>query len=69
MSYFKCDECGNEHHIFGESHLEEIADRAGISEIARLPIDPSVSKACDSGNAEQLDTHWLDDITDVIETI
>ncbi len=69
MSYFKCDECGKEHHIFGESHLEEIADRSGIIEIARLPIDPSIARACDSGAAEELNAPWLDDIADMIETI
>ncbi|MCR5475932.1 MAG: Mrp/NBP35 family ATP-binding protein [Lachnospiraceae bacterium] len=69
MSYFKCDECGKEHHIFGESHLEEIADRAGIGEIARLPIDPSIADACDKGKAEDLDAPWLDDIADMLETI
>ncbi len=69
MSYFKCDGCGKEHHIFGESHLEEIAAGAGIREMARLPIDPAIAKACDKGNVEQLDVPWLDDIADMIETI
>ena len=69
MSYFKCDGCGRKHHIFGESHLEEIADRAGISEIARLPIEASIAKACDSGSVEDLNATWLDSIADMIETI
>nr|MCR5688591.1 Mrp/NBP35 family ATP-binding protein [Lachnospiraceae bacterium] len=69
MSYFKCSGCGMEHHIFGESHLEDIAARSGISETARLPIDPSIAKACDSGSAEQLEAPWLEDIADMIETI
>ncbi len=69
MSYFKCDECGKEHHIFGESHLEEIAAGFGVSEIARLPIDPSIAKACDLGSAEELEAPWLDDIADMIETL
>ena len=69
MSYFKCNECGKEHRIFGESHLEEIADRSGISEIARLPIDPAIAAACDSGNVEELDAPWLDNIVDMLETL
>ena len=69
MSYFKCNECGKEHRIFGESHLEEIADRSGISEIARLPIDPAIATACDSGNIEELDVPWLDNTVDMLETL
>ena len=69
MSYFKCNECGKEHRIFGESHLEEIADRSGISEIARLPIDPAIAAACDSGNIEELDVPWLDNAVDMLETL
>ena len=69
MSYFKCNECGKEHRIFGESHLEDIADRSGISEIARLPIDPAIAAACDAGNVEELDAPWLDNIVDMLETL
>ncbi len=69
MSYFKCNECGREHRIFGESHLEEIADRSGISEIARFPIDPAIAAACDSGNVEELDAPWLDNIVDMLEIL
>ena len=25
MSYFKCPDCGNEHSIYGKSHIEETA--------------------------------------------
>ena len=60
MSYFECPDCGKRHSIFGESHLDEIAARHGISNLARLPIDPSVSAACDAGAVESLEAPWLD---------
>lgn len=69
MSYFKCDTCGKEHHIFGESHLEEIAKRSDIVNFARLPIDPAISAACDDGCVESLDTPWLENIADLLESI
>lgn len=52
MSYFKCPECGREHHIFGQSHLEEAANRFGAPVLARLPIDPDFAKLSDEGKAE-----------------
>jgi Mrp family chromosome partitioning ATPase len=69
MSYFKCDACGKEHHIFGESHLEEIAESSNITDIARLPIDPVIAAACDRGNVESLDAPWLDGIADMLEKL
>ena len=69
MSYFVCDQCGKEHRIFGESRLEEISTHFGIDAVARLPIDPAISAACDAGQIETLNGHWLDGIADKIENI
>ena len=66
MSYYECPDCGKRHSIFGESHLDEIAARHGISNIARLPIDPAISAACDEGRIESLDAPWLDTFADGI---
>jgi Mrp family chromosome partitioning ATPase len=69
MSYYECPDCGKRHSIFGESHLEEIAARHGIQNIARLPIDPVIAAACDRGNVESLDAPWLDGIADMLEKL
>jgi len=67
MSYFKCDECGKNHFIFGESHLDEIAERNGIANTARLPMDRNLAAACDAGMIEMFDGNWLETIADAIE--
>ena len=69
MSYFKCDECGKEHHIFGESHVEEIAERNGVDLVARLPMDPLLAAACDKGMIEMFDGNWLEKVADAIEKV
>ena len=61
-SYFKCPDCGKEHRIFGESHLEEIAKAHSLSVLARLPIDSALAKACDEGRVEQLERNYLEDV-------
>lgn len=53
MSYFKCPDCGGKHQIFGESHIEEIADKYGIKEVFKLPMDAELAKACDCGSIEE----------------
>ena len=61
MSYYQCPACGKRHSIFGESHLEKIAARHGIENIARIPISPAIATSCDMGLIEKLDTPWLDE--------
>ena len=61
-SYFRCPDCGREHAIFGESHLAETAMEYHLPVLARLPIDPNVAKACDSGNAESLTCEELEPV-------
>ena len=61
-SYFRCPDCGREHAIFGESHLAETAMKYHLPVLARLPIEPNVAKACDSGNAESLTCEELDPV-------
>lgn len=60
MSYFKCPDNGKDYKIFGESHIDEIAGKHGLKVLAKLPIDPKISAACDAGTVEQIDGNWFD---------
>ncbi len=61
-SYFKCSDCGKEHRIFGESHLEEIAKAHSLSVLAHLPMDPALARACDEGKVESLERNYLEEV-------
>ena len=67
MAYYECPDCGTRHSIFGESHLDEIAARHGIKNVACIPISPAISAASDEGMIEFLDTKWLDGFAAEIE--
>lgn len=54
MSYFQCPDCGKQHALFGNSHIEEIAQRHGISTVCKLPIQPALATAVDAGQIEQV---------------
>lgn len=69
MAYFKCDACGKEHRIFGESHVEDIAARHGIANVARMPIQPQIAAACDSGRVELLEAPFLEDLCTALEAL
>lgn len=66
MSYFKAPDTGTEYKIFGESHLEETAAKHGINVLAKMPIDPKLAAACDSGMIELFDVAWLEPVGDVL---
>ena len=67
MSYFKCPDCGKETKIFGESHINEIAKEFSIPVLARIPISPEVSEACDAGTLEEIETTWMDEAVSKLE--
>ncbi|MBE7033697.1 MAG: Mrp/NBP35 family ATP-binding protein [Ruminococcaceae bacterium] len=69
MSYFECPDCGKKHSIFGESHIEALAEKYGIDTVSRLPIDTKLAKGCDKGMIELFEGEWLDSMADKIESL
>lgn len=69
MSYYKCDDCGKEHKIFGESHIDDIAKKYNIKMVSKLPMNKKLAAACDMGTVELFEGDWLDNIADYIENI
>lgn len=67
MSYFKCPDNGKEYKIFGDSHIEEIAEKHNLKVLAKLPIDPKISAACDKGIIELFDGNWFDPVAKILE--
>ncbi len=67
MSYFTCPDCGKRHSIFGESHIDETAQRFGIPVVAKLPINHEYAAGCDAGRIETLEVPELGALADVIE--
>jgi Mrp family chromosome partitioning ATPase/predicted Fe-Mo cluster-binding NifX family protein len=59
MSYFKCPDNEKDYQVFGDSHIEEIAEKHQLKVLAKLPIDPKISAACDKGMIEFFDGDWL----------
>ncbi|MDR1628752.1 MAG: Mrp/NBP35 family ATP-binding protein [Oscillospiraceae bacterium] len=66
MSYVTCPDCGKQFTIFGESRVDEIAQKHQIKTLARLPVDPRLAAACDGGMMELFEGNWLDDMMQVI---
>lgn len=67
MSYALCPDCGKKIHVFGESHISEIAEEYHVPVLAQMPINPALASACDNGTVEDLDCSYLEDTALVIE--
>ena len=68
MAYFKCDECGKKHFIFGDPQGEAVSKKYDIPAYATLPIDPSFASLCDAGKVEDYDVVGaLDTIVEQVE--
>ncbi len=69
MSYFKCPDNDKEYKIFGDSHIEEIANQYNLEVLAKLPIDPKLANACDKGMIELSDNDFISPAVEKIEKI
>ncbi len=67
MSYFKCPDCGKEHKIFGDSHIDKIAEEYGTRVLAKVPIDPDLAKSVDTGTVELFVGDWFENAANTIE--
>ena len=69
MSYLTCPDCGKEIDVFGKSTVADVAKEYGIDVLGRLPIDPKLATACDNGEIEDFEGHWLDDAAKKLEKL
>lgn len=67
MSYLECPDCHKKINVFGESRLEEIAKKYGITNTLRLPINPDFSRLADNGDIENVNGNFLKELFDKIK--
>lgn len=69
MSYVKCPDCGKQINVFGDSHIEEVAQKYSLQVLGRIPLDPEVAANCDKGLIELVECPELDAAADRIEAL
>ena len=69
MSYIACPDCGKKIKLYGESHVDETAEKYGLKVLAKLPVDPSIALACDQGLIELFEGDWLDGAAQSLEKL
>lgn len=68
-SYITCPDCGKQIAVFGESHVDEIAQEHQLPVLAKLPIDPALAAAVDRGAIEDAVLPDLSGVVQALETL
>ena len=66
MSYLKCPECGKKIEVFGQSHLDSVAEEHKLEVIDKLPIDPELAELSDEGKIEDVKDGIMASVLDII---
>ena len=66
MSYAVCPDCGKHINVFGDSHVDEIAGKYQLPVLAKMPIDPELSKEADAGMVEMYAGDFLNGAADAV---
>ncbi|HBA63880.1 MAG TPA: ATP-binding protein, partial [Lachnospiraceae bacterium] len=63
-SYLVCPDCGKKISVFGESHIDEIAEELVIPVLARIPIDTKLAEYVEAERFWQVENTYLDGIAE-----
>lgn len=63
-SYLECPECGKRISVFGESHIDEIAEELGLEVLGKMPVDPQLAEMVESERFYEVENKYLKNISD-----
>ena len=69
MSYVKCPDCDKQIKIFGDSHIEEIAEKFGYELLGKIPLDTKLAGAVDRGLIELMENDYLDGAVEILKQV
>lgn len=58
-SYLKCPDCGKEIKVFGESHVDETAEKFRIPVLGKMPIDPALAEMVEEERFYEASNEYL----------
>ena len=69
MSYAVCPHCGEHIQVFGDSHVEQTAEKYHLPVLAKMPIDPELAKEADAGMIETYAGDFLDNAAKTVAAL
>lgn len=69
FSYLKCPDCGKEIKLFGESHVDDVADELGLPVLGKMPLDPKYAESADAGKFFEMENPYLEKAVEVLKSL
>lgn len=69
MSYLLCPHCNEKINLYGESKVDEVAEKFGLKVLAKLPIQVGNSNLIDNGKIESLNLKEFDGVVEEVEKL
>jgi len=66
-SYVECEDCGHKIHVFGQSKINEVAQKYNLKLLGEMPLSASIASAIDKEEVEGLEGNWLDEAVSYVE--
>ena len=60
-SYLVCPDCGKKISVFGESHIDEVAESLGLPVLGKMPIDSKLAEAVEEERFAEVENEYLKD--------
>ena len=67
MSYVLCPDCGKRIDVFGNSHIESIAEEFNYDLLGQIPMDHKLAALVDRGMIELMENDYLDKAVTIIK--
>lgn len=58
-SYLVCPDCGKKIAVFGESHIDEVAEELGVPVLGKMPIDADLAEAVEQERFFEISNEYL----------
>lgn len=65
-SYLRCPDCKKEIKVFGESHIDEVAEELGVPVLGRIPIDPKLAQQVEKERFYEVSHPYLEEARKVL---
>ena len=66
-SYLECPDCGKKISVFGESHIDEIANELDIEVLGKMPIDPKLAEIVEQERFYEASNKYLENAIEKIQ--
>lgn len=68
-SYVECPDCGKKIYIFGESHIDSLAQAMNLPVLGKMPVMPAMASFSDEGKFELIENDKIQDAVKVISEL